>query len=484
VHPDRLAVALWGEELIPSARETTKSLVARLRRQLESSEAISLELGKYKLNPTIVTSDAAEFLRLSSTAGDAPSQATLESALGLWSGPQVLDDQEDHGEFVIERLALESIRVDLRASWVELVLASDHLDLALPTLWNEISQDPLREEWWLALAECLVRLGHRRSASQVLQRCRATLEGSGLAVDLSFEAREASILSLKTLRSGAGRRQAPGDAIETAGPAPPPKRIATADGSVLAYQVWGRGETTVLWIPGRWEHLLLDWEVPGLGSLFSRLGEQRRIVRFDPRGLALSGWGPIDLETRAADAVGVLNALGIESCPVIAMSEGGLVAAYLAANYPSLVEAVVFWGCYACKATHDPRRPEEVRSSLLASWGSGEFLTQVFEGSPETETTNARTEQMIGSPREVAARAAANAAIDVTPYLSEIKAPTLVLHDRQDPIVPYSEAQFLCRSIKDARLQSSGVGGHIGWAVDANTHVADRIDEFLSQIGI
>ena len=64
------------------------------------------------------------------------------------------------------------------------------------------------------------------------------------------------------------------------------------------------------------------------------------LLRLDARGVHRSGPGPVSVEALAADAAAVLDAAAWPSAHVVGFSMGGLVAAELAARWPSRVRSL------------------------------------------------------------------------------------------------------------------------------------------------
>jgi pimeloyl-ACP methyl ester carboxylesterase len=84
----------------------------------------------------------------------------------------------------------------------------------------------------------------------------------------------------------------------------------------------------------------------GLSPLAAALAGQApslQLVRYHRRGMAGStgGQGPISVEQQAADAVGLLDALGIPSAHVLGYSYGGVVALELALAAPARMQSLV-----------------------------------------------------------------------------------------------------------------------------------------------
>jgi len=60
-----------------------------------------------------------------------------------------------------------------------------------------------------------------------------------------------------------------------------------------------------------------------------------------------------------------------------------------------------------------------------------------------------------------------------------IRAPTLVLHARDDTLVPFEHAEFAARTIPRARLVPMERGGHLALIIDANAGARDTLLTFL-----
>src|SRR5690349_17480213 len=101
----------------------------------------------------------------------------------------------------------------------------------------------------------------------------------------------------------------------------------------------GEGDVDLLWISGFVWHAEVAWESPHVRRIFERLSRFARVVTFDKRGQGLSDRPerPTTLEDVAADALAVMDAVGMERPGIIGVSEGGPAATVLAASHPSRV---------------------------------------------------------------------------------------------------------------------------------------------------
>ena len=117
--------------------------------------------------------------------------------------------------------------------------------------------------------------------------------------------------------------------------------FADSDGVAIAWELFGDGDDTVL--------LLAPWAI-GYSRVWKQqvpyLSRHFRVVTFDPRGNGRSGrpGSSSDYGSRrnAADAVAVLEAVGVERCVVVAHCAAAGAALLLAADSPELVCGAVF----------------------------------------------------------------------------------------------------------------------------------------------
>ena len=111
---------------------------------------------------------------------------------------------------------------------------------------------------------------------------------------------------------------------------------APVNGIDLFYDERGEG-TPLLLITGLSGNAL-DWT-----PLLPTLAEGHRVIAIDPRGAGRSSAppGPYTMAMLAADALGLLNHLGIERAHVVGFSLGGMIAQELAIAAPARVDRLV-----------------------------------------------------------------------------------------------------------------------------------------------
>ena len=116
--------------------------------------------------------------------------------------------------------------------------------------------------------------------------------------------------------------------------------VETGTGTSLAVEAAGQGETLLL-IQGMSGHGAM-WGA----ALVDELARDFEVVTYDHRGIGESARAddPFSIADLAADAAGLLTALGHESAHVMGISMGGMVAQELTLRAPERVRSVTF-GC-------------------------------------------------------------------------------------------------------------------------------------------
>ena len=126
---------------------------------------------------------------------------------------------------------------------------------------------------------------------------------------------------------------------------PKTRYARSADGTFIAYQVFGSGPDLLVawpWI----SHLELFWEDPDVGRWLRSLATFARVISLDQRGIGLSDrmTQVIDLETKVDDVRAVLDAAGSERPTLYGQGlDGGAICAMFAATYPERTAGLLLW---------------------------------------------------------------------------------------------------------------------------------------------
>ena len=264
--------------------------------------------------------------------------------------------------------------------------------------------------------------------------------------------------------------------------APPDQDIRfchSADGSRIAYAIAGSGPPLVK--AANWlTHLEYDWKSPIWKHFFRELAGAYRLVRYDARGNGLSSWDTSDfsIDRQVEDLLAVVDAAGLEAFPLLGISQGCAKAVAFAARYPHRVTRLVLLGGYARGWRHrdgpDSVAVGEARCALIrAGWGSEnkairQMFTTTFMPDAPTESQNWFTElqKKSASPDNAAEILKAHGDLDVRGLLPDVRTPALVLHPRDEIVVPYEQGQELAAGIPDARFVTLETPNHIPLASD------------------
>jgi pimeloyl-ACP methyl ester carboxylesterase len=245
---------------------------------------------------------------------------------------------------------------------------------------------------------------------------------------------------------------------------------------------------------------LVAWPDGFVGELAAR---GFRVIRFDNRDVGLSqsfdGLGvpniplaallhtlrlpihpPYQLGDLARDAVGVLDALGIDRAHVCGASMGGMVAQHLGFAHGQRLKSLTLMMTSSGHRSL-PKESLKVRSALLSRPRPGATPQQRLDnildhfvklygviGSPgfPSEPRRLREHIALGVRRAYRPQAAARQLVAIAAdrhraeRLPRITAPCLVLHGQDDPLIPVAAAHDLARRIPGARLEIIPGWGH------------------------
>jgi 3-oxoadipate enol-lactonase len=205
-------------------------------------------------------------------------------------------------------------------------------------------------------------------------------------------------------------------------------------------------------------------------ELTEALKARYRVLRYDARGHGGSAAtdGDYTLDLLVADAVGLLDALGIAQCHFGGLSMGGMVPLGMLLDHPSRITSAViadsrhtttpeFTAAWHARAVEVRRGGiEAVVASTVRRWSS--------EGLPERNpAVIARMEKMIRrtSDNGYCGCAAALARLNYGHRLGEIDRPTLLLCGDEDHGAPPENTRQMHAAIKGSRFVEIEQSGHI-----------------------
>ncbi len=224
-----------------------------------------------------------------------------------------------------------------------------------------------------------------------------------------------------------------------------------------------------------------------------------RVIRFDNRDCGLSSKiqplrranvklaifaallrlpvrSPYVLDDMAGDAVGLLDALGIDCAHVVGASMGGMIAQLLAVGHPNRVISLTsIMSSSGNRRAHrgqrdgikallgkpaDPNDPESVIAHMMkvhSVIGSPGFPVPRDELRQRIERNVTRSYYPAGTARQLLAILASG---DRRRLLVKIVAPTLVIHGAEDKLVPVAAGRDTAKHIRGAKLKIIAGMGH------------------------
>jgi pimeloyl-ACP methyl ester carboxylesterase/DNA-binding CsgD family transcriptional regulator len=274
----------------------------------------------------------------------------------------------------------------------------------------------------------------------------------------------------------------------------PVTRYAVSGDSHIAYQVLGDGPGNLILIPGFVSNVETAWTWPAQARFLRRLAAGRRLIVFDKRGTGLSDpvaeTSCLTLEQRMDDVRAVMDAAGAHRAALFGFSEGVALGMLFAASYPSRTNGLILYGGLISPALDtaanavvnvfaDPAAAWEIMRKV---WGTGEFMAPFLPSATGTERGMAhvaRFERHGASPAAAYAIVRMAAAIEVRGLCPAVHAPSLVMHRRDDVLVPPANSRYLAEHLPDVRyVELEGVD-HPLW-VGENERFFDEVSRFLS----
>ncbi|NML27075.1 alpha/beta fold hydrolase [Zoogloea dura] len=244
--------------------------------------------------------------------------------------------------------------------------------------------------------------------------------------------------------------------------------------------------------------LLIHGSGPGVTAwanwrlVMPALAEARRVIAPDMAGFGYTERRPDDeysMDNWVSHAIGVLDALDIERTDLVGNSFGGAIALAMAIRHPERVRRLVLMGSVGVDF--------EITPALDAVWGyqpSLEAMRGLLDlfaydrGLVNDDLARLRYEAsirpgfhesfsaMFPAPRQRWVDAMASAEADIRALPNQ----TLVIHGREDKVIPLQTSQTLSSWIPRAQLHVFGQCGH--WTqIEHAGRFARLVTDFLSE---
>ncbi len=243
-------------------------------------------------------------------------------------------------------------------------------------------------------------------------------------------------------------------------------RFCTSTGGVqIAYAVVGSGPPLVK-APNWMNHLEHDWESPIWRHLLREFAAERTLVRFDQRATGLSDWdvAEVSFDSMVDDMAAVIEAAGLARFPLIGISQGCSYSIAYATRHPERVSRLVLYGGFAQGARRtdseaDRQQADTYRQMILQGWGQDnpafrQFFTSLFIPGATQDQMDwfNKLQRITVSPENAVRLRDVSSNVDVSHLLGHVSVPTLVLHCRDDGIVPFERGRRMAAGIPNARF--------------------------------
>ena len=251
--------------------------------------------------------------------------------------------------------------------------------------------------------------------------------------------------------------------------------LTTGDGARLAWASLGSGPVLVK--AANWlSHLEYDLESPIWRHWYRFFGQHYRLLRYDERGCGMTGGDArgLTLDHWLGDLEAVIDVADLrEPFALMGVSQGAAACIAYAVKHPQRVSKLLLYGAYA-RGPYERGNEEAARlyraiiDIARVGWtDQNPVFRQVFTSRFIPEATEAQVHWFNELARiTTTAEAAgtlleARARINVTALLGQVAAPTLVLHARQDSVVPLEEGRLLAAGIPGARFVELDSRNHV-----------------------
>ncbi len=266
-----------------------------------------------------------------------------------------------------------------------------------------------------------------------------------------------------------------------------PTTLATLDQpwGTSHYEVWGQGPPLLLLNGLGFSRWSWDWQ-RSLGL---------RCLVWEHRGFGGSDPGEHDfsLAELADDALALLDHLQLERAVVFGVSMGGMVAQEFALRHPGRCAGLVL-GCTWCGGPETVKMTPEVQQRMTEvaerNW-SLEALREVLDLSFSPGWIDSRpqeVERYLRSRMQYQSRdflswsrqRKASLRFDSSQRLGEYLGPALLLHGRDDQVVPFDNLGVLRQRLPQARVRAFTEARHLFW-IECASQLQPLLEDFTRQ---
>jgi pimeloyl-ACP methyl ester carboxylesterase/DNA-binding SARP family transcriptional activator len=487
-HRDRLCSLFW--DVTDDPRAALRWSLSKLRPLVDQQDQLRIctegQMVSFQQHGAHV--DVHDLKQIQTDGADAASTEALIDLAdgftgGLLEGLELSDFHEFWAWCAAERAEVR--KHQCRVLDTLLNRLADDPERAIPFSRHEVHLLPLSVEARLRLLTILARTGRRREAEQQFQLCIDALAEAGL--------------------DDRPLRQAWSDLSDNAAAWQPARstelrqeiRFCTAnDGTSIAYARSGRGPV-ILKVANWLSHLEYDWESPVWSHLDRELSARNTLVRYDDRSCGLSDWrcAEVNFEKFVEDLETVANEVETGAFVLFGISKGAPVAIEYAVRHPQRVAGLVLVGGFATGwkkrlSEKGIELNEAVRTLIRTGWGLEnaafrQMFTSLFlpKATPDEIKWFNELQRLSATPENAVRFRDATGEIDVKHRLADVSVNTLIMHVKDDAVVPYRLGRELAKGIPNARFVTLEGANHLvlegdpGWP-----RYLEELRSFLAEI--
>jgi pimeloyl-ACP methyl ester carboxylesterase/DNA-binding CsgD family transcriptional regulator len=254
----------------------------------------------------------------------------------------------------------------------------------------------------------------------------------------------------------------------------------TSDGVRIAYATVGSGPPLV-YATGWPVHLEIEWEKPFVRRFLEALAKGVTLIRYDMRGSGLSDEEVSDFSPAALmrDLEAVIDHLGLERFALLSLGDmaGPLTMTY-AARHPDRVTHLILNSSWLRGSELGPPERQQALIDYTANFGYPIFELLDTPGINVQQQLDIRQiNEVAASPKVQAEVLRATYAADVSDVVSMVCVPTLVLHARGDPLVPFHLGRELATQLPNAEFVPYEGSTAVPWVISGL--LVREIHEFL-----
>jgi class 3 adenylate cyclase len=265
----------------------------------------------------------------------------------------------------------------------------------------------------------------------------------------------------------------------------PATRYASSGGVQIGYQVHGSGEHDLVFSGGSTSNIETVWSLPEAVRFFERLRRFARVVFFDRRDTGVSDpiGEDLTLEAHVADALAVMDDVGVERPILFGASDTARAFATLAATYPERAGGLIaLTASPALVGDTEPEIAERIARGIAdARYPEGylDLFAPEWADDAERRARLARYFRTSATPAQAQRVFRMSIESDVSDVLPLVQAPALVIGPRDCAVTPPAAVREFARLIPDADFREIPGAATMIYALDVDG-LADLIEEFVT----